>query len=122
MDKFYTRLFLTFSINQLRTLANKIVNSPTIKAALSAACTRSKITPRLMVRDVATRWNSTAELIKRALDLRDALTLLVVQQEHNRPKGVRLRRFQLSADEWGLLTHLFPLLDVRCPILHNSYH
>ncbi|KAJ7915728.1 hypothetical protein B0H13DRAFT_2324122 [Mycena leptocephala] len=43
-----------------------------------------KISPRLKVRDVSTRWNSAAELLKRGLEIREALKLLVVMQEHNR--------------------------------------
>jgi hypothetical protein len=65
-----------------------------------------------MIRDVATRWNSTAELVGRAIELRAALTLLVVNKDHNKLRGVRLKRFQLSVDEWDLLTALYPLLDV----------
>lgn len=66
-----------------------------------------------MVRDVPTHWNSTAELIQRALELSAALKILVVKVEHNKPgRGVRLKRFQLSPDEWKLLSELSPLLDV----------
>ena len=66
-----------------------------------------------MVRDVSTRWNSTAELIQRALELAPALKILVVKAEHNKPgRGVRLKRFQLSHEEWMLLAELSPLLDV----------
>lgn len=97
---------------QLCNLAKKIVHSPTIRADLEAACIRSKIPPGQMVRDVATRWNSTAELIGRAIELREALKFLVIMQEHNKPRGVRLKRFQLSSEEWSLLTELFPLLEV----------
>jgi hypothetical protein len=32
--------------------------------------------------------------------------------EYNKPRGVRLARFQLSPDEWKILTQLSPLLDV----------
>lgn len=99
--------------SQLRNLAKKIVHSPTIRADLEAACVRSKLQPALMVRDVATRWNSTAELIGRAIELRDALKYLVIMKEHNKPRGVRLQRYQLSSEEWALLTQLHPLLDVR---------
>ncbi|KAJ7939279.1 hypothetical protein B0H13DRAFT_1851013 [Mycena leptocephala] len=106
-----------YSVLKLRNLAKKIVHSPTIKADLAAACMRSEITPRLMVRDVSTRWNSTAELLQRGLELREALKLLVVMQEHNRPRGARLRRFQLSPEEWKLLEDLSPLLDVCCSAL-----
>jgi len=67
-----------------------------------------------MVRDVPTRWNSTAELTQRALELSPALKILVVKAEYNKPgRGVRLKRFQLSLDEWNLLAKLSPLLDVR---------
>ena len=65
-----------------------------------------------MIRDVATRWNSTTELIGRALQLREPLKLLVIMQEYNKPRGVRLQRFQLSDQEWALLKQLFSLLDV----------
>lgn len=72
-----------------------------------------------MVRDVPTRWNSTAELIQRALELAPALKILVVKVEHNKPgRGVRLKHFQLSPEEWKLLSALSPLLDVS--LLHES--
>lgn len=71
----------------------------------------------LMIRDVPTRWNSTAELVGRALKLRDALKLLVIMEDYNKPRGVRLRRFQLSSEEWDLLSQLYPLLDVSLAFL-----
>lgn len=66
-----------------------------------------------MIRDVSTRWNSTALMLERALELREALKLLVVMEEHNKPRGVHLSRFKLSKEEWDLLAQLFPILDVR---------
>jgi hypothetical protein len=72
-------------------LANKIVNSPTIKADLEACCIQSHIKPGLMVHDVATHWNSTSELLGQALKLCPALQLLVVMKEHNKHQGVRLK-------------------------------
>jgi hypothetical protein len=70
-----------------------------------------------MIRDVATRWNSTAELVGCAIELCAALTLLVVNKDHNKLCGVRLKRFQLSAGEWDVLTALYPLLDVSSYLL-----
>ena len=65
-----------------------------------------------MVHDIPTRWNSTAELIQRALELALALKILVVKAEHNKPGcGVQLEHFQLSPEEWKLLADLSPLLD-----------
>ena len=49
-----------------------------------------------MIRAVPTRWNTTAELIGCAKDLRLALNLLVNMEQHNKSRGVRLKRFQLS--------------------------
>lgn len=67
-----------------------------------------------MVCDVSTRWNSTAELTQHALELSLALKILVIKAEYNKPgRGVRLKCFQLSPDEWNLLAKLSPLLDVR---------
>jgi hypothetical protein len=102
---------------QLRTLSNKIVNSPTIKEDLELSCDEAHITARLMIRDVSTRWNSTAELLQRALELKDALKILVVKVHHNKPRGVRLARFSLSEDEWVLLKQLSPLLEVCGPFI-----
>ena len=79
-------------------------------------CIKGKIKPLLMVRDVATRWNSTAELLERALQLREALNLLVISEQHNRPRSARLKCFQLTKHEWELLEKLFPLLEV-CSIV-----
>lgn len=73
-----------------------------------------------MVRDVATRWNSTAELIGRVIELCEALKFLVIMPEHNKTRGVRLKRYQLSAAEWLLLTELFPLLEVIIPFNSKS--
>jgi hypothetical protein len=67
-----------------------------------------------MIRAVSTRWNTTAELIGHAKDLRLALNLLVNMEQHNKSCGVRLKRFQLLTQEWDLLLQLYPLLDVSC--------
>ncbi len=68
-----------------------------------------------MIRDVATRWSSTSELVQRGLDLLQALKILCVKAEYNKVgRGVRLACFQLSAEEWKLLEDLSPLLDVSC--------
>jgi hypothetical protein len=107
--------------NKLRTLAKKIVHSPTIRADLEKCCNRSQVPPALMIRDVATRWNSTTELIARALKLREPLKLLVIMQEYNKPRGVRLQRYQLSDSEWTLFKQLFSLLDVSIHYIIVAY-
>jgi hypothetical protein len=83
-----------------------------------------------MIRAVATRWNTVSKLLSRAKDLRLTLAILVNMEQHNKPQGVRLKRFRLSVQEWDLLLQLQPLLDVfleatkkmsqsRTPLLHE---
>ena len=57
-----------------------------------------------MVHNVATHWNSTAELMECALLLHKALNLLVNFEQHNRPRSSHLK--------WELLEKLFPMLEV----------
>ena len=53
------------------------------------------------------------DLVQRALELSPALKILVVKADYNKPRrGVRLKCFQLSLEEWKLLADLSPLLDV----------
>jgi hypothetical protein len=110
-------VFENLTCLKLRTLANKIINSPTIIEDLDLACQQAEIESKLMVRDVSTHWNSTAELIQRALELKEALKILVAKADYNKPRGVRLARFNLSMDEWRLLEQLSPLLDVCISII-----
>ena len=65
-----------------------------------------------MVRDVATQWNSTSELLEHALHLHKALTVLVGLEQHNKPHTAQLQRFKLMGPEWELLEQLWPLLNV----------
>ena len=92
-----------------------------IRADLEMQCKTTKITPCLMVRDVSTRWNSTASMLERVLQLREALMLLVGMEQHNKPRGAHLNWFKLSQQEWDLLSQLFPLLDVSISSHCSSY-
>jgi uncharacterized protein YukE len=67
----------------------------------------------LMVWNVVRQWNSTAELLARALELRKALNMLVNSEQHNRARSAGLQQFKLLSDEWELLKQLWPLLEVR---------
>ena len=99
-------------IHQLVNLGKKIFNSPTLQEDFRVCCEWSKVKPKLMLCAVVTRWNTMAELLGRALELREPLNLLVHLEQHNRLRGVRLLRFKLSKNEWELLSQLHTLLDV----------
>ncbi|EAU88633.2 hypothetical protein CC1G_01006 [Coprinopsis cinerea okayama7 len=99
-------------LTKLRKLAIKIFHSPTINEELRKACKQHNVKYRRIVRDVATRWNSTTEVIKSALDLKEPLNQLVVQTQFNKAGGVRLQRFSLDNTEWEILKQLGPMLDM----------
>jgi hypothetical protein len=52
-----------------------------------------------------------AELIGRALKIREPLTLLINEQLH-RNSQIRLQDLKLSRSEWEFLSQLFPLLKL----------
>ena len=64
-----------------------------------------------MVRSVQTRWNSLADAIRRALDLRAALEKLLSLPKYQKGKA-RLTKYKLSEAEWMLLEQLWKVLDV----------
>jgi hypothetical protein len=66
------------------------LQQPTIQADLETQCKEVKIKSCLMIHDVSTCWNSTALMLECLLELQEALKLLVVMEEHNKPCGVRL--------------------------------
>ncbi|KAE8219134.1 hypothetical protein CF319_g7115 [Tilletia indica] len=72
--------------------------SPTLRGSLQETCALFKLkTPYSLIRDVATRWNSTLDMVERALVLWDAIT---TWQEHNAkliPAKYRVKRSYKSS-------------------------
>ena len=65
-----------------------------------------------MPRDVSTRWNSTYDMLKFALDYRSAFDEISDQSSSLRP-------YELSKVEWRVVEDLCEVLKVRC--LFSSY-
>ena len=67
-----------------------------------------------MKRAVPTRWNSLAEAISRALELRKAIDALVRLGKYDKPaKSGGLRHFRLNEEEWQILVQLEHILQVQ---------
>ncbi|KAF5318504.1 hypothetical protein D9619_011038 [Psilocybe cf. subviscida] len=118
------------AITKLRKLAIKTTNSPTILHALYEICDKVHIPRKRSVKDVPTRWNSTAELVTRGIELRPALDRLVMMSDFNKPGGVRLGRYRLLSDDWDTLEGLLPMLNLlmfatkeisksKVPLIHD---
>lgn len=119
-----------FSVTKITQLTKRIFHSPVLREDLNALCIKHKVPSKQVVRSVPTRWNSVAEMVKRALELRKALDKLVDMDRHNAVAKTRLRRFKLQPDEWELLVQLRPLLvsflkatermsQSKVPLLHE---
>jgi len=62
---------------------------------------------RLIPCDVATRWNSSSDMVDFALD--HCKPIEVVTQK----RSLGLREFELSDEEWAILEELHKVLKVR---------
>ncbi|THH17103.1 hypothetical protein EUX98_g9192 [Antrodiella citrinella] len=92
---------------KLRKIAYAILNSPTKHGpAWRKILSDLKLPERMMPRDVSTRWNSTFEMLKFAVEYRDALEVLTMDRE--------LRKYELEPQEWDMAEQL-------CNILHVFY-
>lgn len=64
------------------------------------------LNPRIMPRDVSTRWNSTYDMVEFATEYRAALDIMTADRDMN------LRKFELSKKEWGMASELCEVLQV----------
>jgi hypothetical protein len=70
-----------------------------------------------MPRDVATRWNSTYNMLEFALEYRSAIDELSGDRD--------MRKYELDDEEWNIVQQLCNLLEVRsatCIFIHATDH
>jgi hypothetical protein len=65
----------------------------------------------MMPRDVATRWNSTYNMLEFALKYRKAIDELTGDRD--------MRKYELDEGEWNLVEQLCDLLEVRSTNCHS---
>jgi predicted Co/Zn/Cd cation transporter (cation efflux family) len=68
----------------------------------------------MMPRDVSTRWNSTYDMVEFAAEYRAALDIMTADRD------MKLRKFELSKKEWGMVTELCEVLQVCFYISFSS--
>jgi len=78
---------------------------------MKASCTAAKIKPLLMVKPVATRWNSKFLMISRAIQLKDAIEDICTKKSI--AAQYKTRPLKIKREEWRILEELCPLLGVR---------
>lgn len=105
-------VILNLTSRQIMKLSNKVWNSPMVRAELARLAADAELNSEVLVHSVKTHWNTVAEVLERALEMREVLTDLCDMVQFNKTGGARLRRFMLTDDEWQILGQLHQLLDV----------
>lgn len=112
---------------QIRKLAFAIKNSPmlilpewtAILRRLEVASKRDgkkPLTIRMVPRDVPTRWNSTFDMLHFAVKYHVALDEITAHRD------MKLRRFELSEEEWNIAEQLANVLKVSYPVFLSVSH
>ncbi|PIL32862.1 hypothetical protein GSI_04980 [Ganoderma sinense ZZ0214-1] len=99
------------ALQKILKLSAKVWNNPNVRAEMSRLAKEAGLQSEVLVRPVATRWNTICAVLERALDMQEVATEVCDQAQFNKRDGVRLRRFVLSEEEWRMLDDLYQLLD-----------
>ncbi|KAJ7483740.1 hypothetical protein B0H11DRAFT_1647285, partial [Mycena galericulata] len=92
---------------QIRRLAFAVIHSSTLLLPMwRRLCVGEGLKARVIPRDVATRWNSTFDMLKVAIEYRTIVDLMVSD------KKTGLRKFELDDLEWLALKDLLRVLKV----------
>ena len=92
---------------QIRKISFAIVRSTTIALpAWREICAANALPPRLIPRDVKTRWNSTYDMLRVASKYRAAIDDITAD------KSVKLRKYELDEEDWDVVKDLLCVLKV----------
>jgi len=100
-------ILLSNSPSQLRKVAFAIKNSTTIMLPQWFSILNDlKLAERMIPRDVATRWNSTFDMLDFAVEHIAAINTITGDRD------MKLRQYELSEDEWNIARQLRDVLKV----------
>jgi hypothetical protein len=98
---------------QLVSLSKKVFNGPVLRHDLATLCVELKVEPQVLLRPVATRWNSLVPVIRQAIELKKPLARLCGLPQHNTGRSsTHLVKHYPTPEEWRILEELKPMLEV----------
>ena len=69
-------------------------------------CTQLAFKPCLIPCDVVTRWNSTYDMMRFALEYREPIDTITANKE------LKLRKYELDDEDWRIIKDLVSVLEV----------
>jgi len=100
-------MILNSDFRQLRKVSYAIKNSSTnILPRWYQVLDELNLVSRMLPRDVTTRWNSTYDMLVVANEYRAALDTITGDRD------LKLRKFELTTEEWGVAKQLEDVLKV----------
>jgi hypothetical protein len=107
---------LTFQ-HQIRKLAFAIKNSSTIALPQWYRILDDlSLDPKVIPRDVRTRWNATYDMLAEAYKYKTAVNKITEMRE------MKLRKYEIEAHEWEVVWQLCDLLKVSAISFFTSLH
>lgn len=95
------------TLNKVRKLSFAVVHSTMIALpAWRKACTTHQLPVRVIPRDVTTRWNSTFDMLKMALQYRPAIDNITAN------KSLKLQQYEPDDEDWLIVKDLLRVLKI----------
>jgi len=93
-------------VTKLRSLSFAIIRSTTLALpAWKKVCRQLSLKPRLIPRNVVTRWNSTYDMLRFTLKYCEAV------DEITTDKSLKLHKFELEDEDWMIVEDLAAILE-----------
>lgn len=93
---------------QIQKLSFTIIHSTTIALpAWRKVCRELDLKERLIPCNVVTRWNSTYDMMKFVLAYKNVIDRITAD------KSLKLRKYELDNEDWGIIKDLVAILEVR---------